>query len=101
MLNSSIDIPTKYLIKADLIKMEQREKQWQVKKNLRFNIINLNYARQFKNDISEQYNVISKNIWHNPKFKKQDVIWAHSKMIDNEKQHTFCLLELSLIQTYY
>jgi hypothetical protein len=27
MLNSSIDIPTKYLIKADLIKMEQREKQ--------------------------------------------------------------------------
>jgi hypothetical protein len=39
MLNSSIDVPTEYLIKADLTKMEQKEKEWRVKKNLHFNII--------------------------------------------------------------
>jgi hypothetical protein len=27
MLNSSIDVPTEYLIKADLTKMEQKEKE--------------------------------------------------------------------------
>jgi hypothetical protein len=42
--------------------------------------------------------VIYKNIWTNYKFNKEDVQSAHNKMIDDKKQHTFCLLECSLIK---
>jgi hypothetical protein len=62
MLNSSINIPPKYLIKANLEKMIEEESNHEVKRNLDFNITNLNYAKKFKKDILEQYDVIYKNI---------------------------------------
>jgi hypothetical protein len=62
MLNSPIDIPTRYLIKVNFQKMKEREKNNQILDNLDKNIQNLNYVKQFRKDILEQYEVIYKNI---------------------------------------
>jgi polyhydroxyalkanoate synthesis regulator phasin len=98
MLNSSIDIPSKYLIKANLEEMLKEEENMQINKNIRNNIINLNYARKFKKDILEQYDVIKNNVEDNHKFHKSGVKKAHYMMINDEKQFMFCELELLRIE---
>jgi hypothetical protein len=94
MLNSSIDIPCKYLIKANLEEMLKKEENKQINKNIRNNIINLNHARKFKKDILEQYDVIANRILNHNKFNPNDVQKAHNMMIDDKKQFMFCNLEL-------
>jgi hypothetical protein len=94
MLNSAIDIPSGYLIRANLGEMKEIENNPIVKRNLDFNIENLNYARKFEDDILEQYEVIVRNWKNNPKFNKSDVQKAHNMMIDVKKQFMFCDLEL-------
>jgi hypothetical protein len=94
MLNSAIDIPSEYLIRANLGEMKEIENNPKVKRNLDFNIENLNYTRKFENDILEQYEVIVRNWKNNPKFNKNDVQRAHNMMIDGKKQFMFCDLEL-------
>ena len=98
MLNSSIDIPSKYLIKADLDLMKIHESNPSIKRNLDYNIENLKLVKSHKEHILEQYEVIEKNIWTNKKFHSNNVKWAHDRMIDNKKQHQFCEKELLKIQ---
>lgn len=62
MLNSSIDIPSKYLIKADFDKMLKAEHSKIIAKNIRDNILNLELVRKHRIEILEQYEVIDKNI---------------------------------------
>lgn len=98
MLNSSIDIPSKYLIRANFEQMKKNEKNVYVLKNIESNIENLKFVKQFKDQILEQYEVIDKNIWTNPKFHQNNVKWAHERIINNKKQHEFCMNELELIK---
>jgi hypothetical protein len=98
MLNVPIDIPTAYLIKVNFHKMIEKENNSQIKKNLMDNITNLNHVNHYRNEILEQYEVIYKNIWSNPKFHKNNVQWAHDRMISDQKQHMFCEKEIQLIK---
>jgi hypothetical protein len=97
-LDSSIDIPNKYLTIANFNHLIKSEINSEVKKNLMYNIINLDYVKKFVKDILEQYNVIKNNVKDNPKFNTKDVQKAHDMMIDEKKQYMFCDLELLRIE---
>lgn len=97
-LNSVVDIPTKYLKVANFEKMKNKEYNWQVKKNIEHNIINLNMVKKYQTEILEQYDVILRNIQDNHKFSPEAVRWSHERMIDDRKQHEFCMKEIKLIK---
>jgi hypothetical protein len=62
------------------------------------NVRNLHLVKKYQNDILEQYEVIYKDIWTNPKFHQNNVQWAHNRMINDKRQHEFCEKELELIK---
>jgi hypothetical protein len=72
MLNTSIDIPTQYLIKADFPKMKLLETSRQILDNIDKNIENLNYVKQHKRHILEQYDTIFNNL-KTIKFRQNNV----------------------------
>jgi hypothetical protein len=62
MLNSTIDIPSQYLIKANFEQMKRKESNAQVIRNINFNIECFNFVKKLSHDILEQYEVIYENI---------------------------------------
>lgn len=94
MLNSPIDIPTKYIIKADFDKMLRVEMNSQIKRNLWFNKENLELVRLHKDEIYYQYQCIKYNSDVKGKFDSFSIQKAHSKMIDENAVEKFCKKEV-------